>query len=92
MRAQKHRPQNQKTKKQRKHFVKNDNGPKPLSFDQLFRKFKKKVERDGKLQEVKKREYYEKPSAKKQRKRKEAIRKEQLRHQADQLNGRGRLY
>ena len=92
MRAQKHRPQKQKTYQQRKHFVKNDNGPKPLSFDQLFRKFKKKVERDGKLQEVKKREYYEKPSAKKQRKRKEAIRKEQLRHEADHLYKRGRLY
>tara|TARA_Y100001951_G_scaffold70610_1_gene57414 strand:+ start:263 stop:523 length:261 start_codon:yes stop_codon:yes gene_type:complete len=62
--------------------------PKPLSFDQMFRKFKKKVERDGTLQEVRKREYYEKPSARKQRKRKEAIRKEQLRHEADGLPSR----
>ena len=76
-----------------KNFKKTDKRkPKPLSFDQMFRRFKKKVERDGILQEVRKREYYEKPSAKKQRKRKEAIRKEQLRHEADQLSQRGRLY
>ena len=62
--------------------------PKPLSFEQMFRKFKKKVERAGTLQEVRKREFYEKPSARRQRKRKEAIRKEQLRHEADGLPSR----
>ena len=59
--------------------------PKPLSFDQMFRQFKKKVERAGTLQEVKKREFYEKPAQKRQRKKKEAIRKEQIRMEADQL-------
>ena len=83
------KPYNRQRPHHKKGFKKT---PRPLSFDQMLRRFKKKVERDGILQEVKKREYYEKPSAKKQRKRKEAIRKEQLRHQADQLNGRGRLY
>ena len=51
----------------------------------MLRKFKKKVERAGILQEVKKREYYEKPAQKRQRRMKEAIRKEQNRWQADQL-------
>ena len=57
----------------------------PLSFDQMLRKFKKKVERAGTLQEVKKREYYEKPAQKRQRNMKEAIRKEKIRWQGDQL-------
>ena len=92
MRAQKHRPQKQKTYQQRKHFVKKDKEFKPLSFDQMFKRFKKKVERDGILQEVKKREFYEKPSQKRQRKKKEAVRKERLRHEAAHRGQRGRLY
>ena len=92
MRPQKNRPQKQKTYQQRKHFVKKDKGAKPPSFDQLLRSFKKKVERDGLLQEIKRREFYEKPSVRKRRNKQEAIRKEQLRQQADQLNKRGRLY
>ena len=69
------RPQKQKPYHQRKHFNKkfDKNKPRPLSFDQLLRRFKKKVERAGTLQEVKKREYYEKPAEKRQRKKKEAI-------------------
>ena len=92
MRQQKHRPQKQKTYQQRKHFDKKDTEPKPLSFEQLFRKFKKKVERSGILQEISEREYFEKPSQKKQRKKKEAIRKERLRHDAEHLGPRSRKY
>ena len=67
--------------------------PRPLSFDQMLRKFKKKVERAGTLQEVKERKHYEKPAQKKQRKKKAAIRKEQLRWEADQLSSqRYRFY
>jgi len=66
--------------------------PRPLSFDQMLRKFKKKVERAGTLQEVKERKHYEKPAQKKQRKKKAAIRKEQLRWEADQLPGSHRWY
>jgi len=66
--------------------------PRPLSFDQMLRKFKKKVERAGILQEVKERKHYEKPAQKKQRKKKAAIRKEQLRWEADQLPGSHRWY
>ena len=92
MRPQKYRPQKQKTYQQRKHFVKKDKGVKPLSFDQMFKRFKKKVERDGILQEVKKREFYEKPSQKRQRKKKEAVRKERLRHEATHHGQHDRLY
>ena len=45
------------------------------NFDDAMRKFKKKVEKDGIIQEFKKRQYYEKPSDTKRRKRMEAIRK-----------------
>ena len=81
------RPQKQKPYHQRKHFDKKkfQKKPRQLSFDQMLRRFKKKVERAGILQEVKKREYYEKPAQKRQRKKKEAVRKEQIRWEADQL-------
>ena len=79
------RPQKQKPYHQRKHFDKKKRKPRPLTFDQMLRKFKKKVERAGTLQEVKDRKHYEKPAQKRQRKKKEAIRKEQIRWEADQL-------
>ncbi len=89
------RPQKQKPYHQRKHFDKKKfkKKPRPLSFDQMLRRFKKKVERAGTLQEVKERKYYEKPAQVRQRKKKAAIRKEQLRWEADQLpSQRGRFY
>ena len=79
------RPQRQKPYHQRKHFDKQKRKPRPLTFDQMLRKFKKKVERAGTLQEVRKREFYEKPAQKKQRNKSEAIRKEKIRWQGDQL-------
>ena len=92
MRPQKQRPQKQKTYHQRKHFVKTDSKPKSLTFDQLLRNFKKKVERSGILQEVKEREYYEKPSMKRRLKKKEAIRKQKLRQEAEQHGFHNRQY
>ena len=92
MRPQKQRPQKQKTYHQRKHFVKTDSKPKSLTFDQLLRNFKKKVERSGILQEVKEREYYEKPSMKRRLKKKEAIRKQKLRQEAEQQGLHNRQY
>ena len=47
--------------------------PKPMPLDVALRKFRKASDRAGIVQEVRKREYYEKPSAKRQRKKKEAI-------------------
>ena len=84
------RPQTQKPYQQRKHFNKkfkkfDKKNPRPLTFDQMIRRFKKKVERAGTLQEVRKREFYEKPAQKRQRNMKEAIRKEKIRWQGDQL-------
>ena len=84
------KPQQQKPYQQRKHFNKkfDKNKPRPLSFDQMLRKFKKKVERAGTVQELRKREYYEKPAQKRQRKKKEAIRREEIRWEGDQLSTR----
>ena len=45
------------------------------NFDDALRRFKKKVEKDGVLQDHKKHRYFEKPSDKKRRERTEAIKK-----------------
>jgi len=37
-------------------------------FEQAYRRFKKQVEKSGILSEIRKREFYEKPSAKRKRK------------------------
>jgi small subunit ribosomal protein S21 len=44
-----------------------------MPFDVALRKFKKACEKAGIVQEVRKREYYEKPAQKRQRKKAEAI-------------------
>ena len=38
------------------------------SFDSLLRRFNKRVQQDGILSEIRRREYYEKPSIKRKRK------------------------
>ena len=43
------------------------------SFDSLLKRFNRRVQQDGILSEVRRREHYEKPSVK--RKRKEAVKK-----------------
>jgi len=48
-------------------------GPQDMPFEIALRKFKKAVEAAGILQECRKREYYEKPTAKRKRKKAEAI-------------------
>ena len=80
--------------KHKKHFNKKKGQPKskPLSFDQMMRQFKKKVERAGVIQEVRKREFYEKPAQKRQRRKKEAIRKERIGWESEQLSPRSRWY
>ena len=42
--------------------------PKPqnYSFDRLLRNFRNKVKRDGKLEKLREKQYYEKPAQKKQ--------------------------
>ena len=44
-----------------------------MPFDVALRKFKKAVEAAGIIQEVRKREFYEKPTAKRKRKKAEAF-------------------
>ncbi len=47
--------------------------PREMPFDVALRKFKKAVERAGTLQKVREKEFYEKPTAKRKRKKAEAI-------------------
>lgn len=62
------------------------------SFDQLMRAFKKKAEKSGIIKECRDREYYEKPAAKRRRKKNEQVRRAQkaLRMERAQF-ARGRL-
>ena len=63
------RPQKQKSYHQRKHFKKKFNKKRrPITFDQMLRQFKKKCERSGVVAEVRERQYYEKPSSRRQKK------------------------
>ena len=52
------------------------------SFEAALKRFKKKVQQDGILQELKKREYYEKPSERRKRKMMAAIRRQAKRVRA----------
>ena len=66
--------------------------PKEMPFDVALRKFKKACEKAGIVQEVRKREFYEKPAAKRKRKKAEAIsraRKQQRMNDA-YITARGR--
>ena len=86
------RPQKQKSYHQRKHFKKKRKHEGPIPFEVMLRQFKKKCERAGIVAEVRKREYYEKPAQKRQRKKKEAIRREQLNQLNNNTLARPRLY
>tara|TARA_R110002126_G_scaffold147165_4_gene293221 strand:- start:211 stop:495 length:285 start_codon:yes stop_codon:yes gene_type:complete len=62
------------------------------SFDQLLRNFKKKAEKSGIIKECRDREFYEKPAAKRRRKKNEQVRRAQkITRQAKAAFGRGRL-
>ncbi len=49
---------------------------KPMPFDVALRKFSKIVEEAGILQKVREKEYYEKPTAVRKRKKKEAVKRQ----------------
>jgi small subunit ribosomal protein S21 len=53
------------------------------SIDKVLRKFKTSLRREGVLDELKKREYYEKPSEKRRHEMETAKRKENKRRQED---------
>ena len=57
----------------RKRHPKDKRPSKPMPIDVALRKFKKACERAGIVQEVRRREFYEKPTAKRKRKRAEGI-------------------
>ena len=89
------KPQKQKTYDQKKHFNKNkkfDKKRRPLTFEQMLRQFKKKVDRSGIIQECRKRAYYEKPAQKRQRKKAEAILRQRRRDAENELPARQRWH
>lgn len=53
--------------------------PQDMPFDIALRKFRKQIEKAGILKELRAREFYEKPTAKRQRKRAEGIKRHQKR-------------
>ena len=55
------------------------------SIDSVLRKFKRKIKNEGILQELRKREYFEKPSDMKKRKAKAAKRRTVIQQRADEL-------
>ena len=56
------------------------------SLDALLRRFKKRVKNDGKMQELRRREYFEKPCEERKRKQKAAERRTKIQQQADELS------
>jgi len=57
----------------RKRHPRDKRPARPMPFDVALRKFKKQCERAGIVQEVREREYFEKPNQKRRRKKKEAV-------------------
>ena len=55
------------------------------SIDSVLRKFKKKIKEEGILNELRKREYFEKPSEERKRKEKAAVRRTRQQQRADEL-------
>ena len=55
------------------------------SIDSVLRKFKRKLKNEGTIQELRKREFFEKPSDSKKRKIKAAVRRTRQQQQADKI-------
>ena len=75
-----------------KRHPKDKKPPKAMPFDVGLRKFRKACEKAGIVQEVRKKEFYEKPTAKRKRKKAEAVaRSRKLQRQNELYNSpRGR--
>jgi small subunit ribosomal protein S21 len=54
-------------------------------IDKALRKFKTKVRREGIIDEIKKREFYEKPSQRRRKRKAKAVQREQRRRREEQL-------
>lgn len=78
----------------RKRHPKDKRPPSAMPFDVGLRKFKKNVEKAGILKELRAREYYEKPTAKRKRKKAEAVKRHQKKIQSEMraFNGRGQRH
>ena len=68
--------------------VKGKKTKKPMTFEQGMRIFKRQCEKAGILQEIKQREYYEKPTTKRKRKKAAAIKREQKQQKQNNYLGR----
>ncbi len=78
----------------RKRHPKDKRPPTPMPFEIGLRKFRKNVEKAGILKELRKKEFYEKPTAKRKRKRAEGIKRHQkkLALESRAFNSRGKRY
>lgn len=78
----------------RKRHPKDRRPARPMPFEIAMKKFRKSVERAGIIQEVRRREYYEKPCQKRNRKKAEGTARWKKKEQSMQLRPerRGRLY
>tara|TARA_R110002073_G_scaffold18382_1_gene68184 strand:- start:42 stop:278 length:237 start_codon:yes stop_codon:yes gene_type:complete len=65
--------------------MKRQQKPQNYSFDRLLRNFRNKTKRDGKLEKLKEKTYYEKPAQRKQRLKNAAIRREAKRNRDEML-------
>ena len=65
--------------------MKRQQKPQNYSFDRLLRQFRNKAKRDGKLEKLKEKTYYEKPAQRKQRLKNAAIRREAKRNRDEML-------
>ncbi|MFT5171191.1 MAG: small subunit ribosomal protein S21 [Candidatus Marinamargulisbacteria bacterium] len=65
-------------------MIKQDKKP-GESIDSVLRKFKRKMKSEGVLQDLRQREFFEKPSDEKKRKQKAAVRRTVIQQKADEL-------
>ena len=78
----------------RKRHPKDKRPPTAMPFDVALRKFRKNIEKAGILKDLRKKEFYEKPTAKRKRKKAEAIKRHQKRlaMESKAFNSRGKRY
>ena len=72
----------------RKRHPKDKRPSRPMPFDVAMRRFKKSVERAGIIQEVRRREFYEKPCDKRNRKKAEGTARWRKKEASEQLGPR----
>jgi len=65
--------------------MKRQQKPQNYNFDKILRAFRNRVKRDGKLEKVREKQYYEKPAQRKQRLKNAAIRREAKRNRDEAL-------